>query len=175
MKKLVAMALIAAISVVSYAQVTTTVFFPAPLVLQETFDSITPSTYNTLPVFGPFGIASRIGTGGSLVVRPWPGVPSTPNMMYGDNVDVRIKTAIPMKRFGGFFCSGIIGVFSSMAKFVFYDASNNVIGSQTVPMMTTWQWIGFKTIPKWKKVEIYGNIPGFQGAVAMDWLRMRPN
>jgi hypothetical protein len=175
MKKLVALALIAATSVVSYATVTFTGPFAAPLILQETFDSITPSTYNTLPVFGVPAVATRIGTGGSLVVRPWPGVPSTPNMMYGDGVDVRIKTSIPMRRFGGFFRSGVVGVFSSMATFVFYDASNTVIGSQSVPMTTSWQWVGFITNPKWKTVEIYGNVPGFAGAVAMDWLRMRPN
>src|SRR3569832_904653 len=102
MKKIATLALIAA-AALSQAQVTSSTTFITPPAFQETFDSITTGTYAGLPVFTSPAVATQIGTGTGLVVRPWPGVPTTPNMMYGDGVDVSIRTLIPMKRFGGFF------------------------------------------------------------------------
>ncbi len=95
--------------------------------------------------------------------------------MYGDGVDVRIVTGMPMRRFGGWFRTGFIGAISPTATFVFYDAANNLIGSQTVTLNLTWQWYGFITNPKWRRVDIIGATPGIQGNVGMDSLTIRPN
>jgi hypothetical protein len=173
MKKLLSMAVLAAVATTTYAQVTPTGFFPTPAFWTEGFDTTAAGNYNTLPVFGPWALGSKIGANGALVVRPIPTPPSVPNVIYGDNVDMRITAAIPMKRFGGWFKSAPFGAIVTAVRFDFYDNAGSLIGSQSVPLGTTWQWIGFQTTPQWKRVEIFGNIPGFGGLVAMDSLRMR--
>ncbi len=148
--------------------------FPTPVFLQEGFDTTLAGSYGTLPVFSGIGTASAIGPG-VMVVTPYPGVVSVPHLMVGRSADVEIKTVVPMRRFGGYFNSGFFGLFSSTATFNFFDASNTPIGSMTVPLTPVMQWYGFFTIPKWQRVEIIGNVPGFQGLVGMDSLRIRPN
>jgi hypothetical protein len=173
MKKLALLA-IAATAVAAQAQVTTSPSFTTFPFWQEDFDSVTAGTYNNLPVFGTPAVMSRIGTGGSLVVRPWPGLNTPPHMIYGDLVNARITTSIPMMRFSGWFHSGIGGVFSSMMTLRFFDVSGNPIGSVTVPLTTTPQFYAWQTSPKWRRVEIYGNIPLFPGFVGIDSLSIRP-
>jgi hypothetical protein len=165
----------AVLAAASQAIVSSIGFFPTPAIMQEGFDTTTVGTYNALPVFSVPAVMSRIGTGGQLVVRPYPGVNTIPNMCFGDGVNAQIKTGIPMRRFGGFFMSGINGVFSSTATFRFYDAANNPIGAATVALSPLFTWVGFSTIPKWKRVEILGSIPTLPGYVGMDSLRIRPN
>lgn len=173
MRKIFGLAFLA-FAAASQAVVLPTGFFATPAIMQENFDTTATGVYNTLPVFGVPAVMARIGTAGGLVVRPYPGVNTAPNMIYGDNVDAQIKTLVPMRRFGGFFRSGIVGVFSATATFRFYDAANNPIGSMTVPMSTTFTWFGFQTFPKWRRVEILGAVPGFPGLIGMDSLRIRP-
>jgi hypothetical protein len=173
MKKLALLALVA-VSVAAQAQVTSAGPFATPAAFQENFDSIAAGTYNSLSVFGTPAVMQRLGTGGSLVVRPWPGLNTMPHMIYGDNVNARITTAIPMKRFSGWFHSGIIGLFSPTMTVRFYDMFLNPIGSATVNLTTTPQFFAWKTTPKWRRVEILGGIPGFPGVVAIDSLSIRP-
>jgi len=173
MKKIAVFALGFLVTVAAHAQVFTTPFFNTPPIFREGFDTTIPNNYNAFPVFGSPAFIQKIGPG-SLTVTPYPGVNTFPNLLFGNNANVRIVSAIPMRRFGGYFNSGYIGAFASMAKFVFYDAANNVIGSQTVTLTTTLQWVGFLTIPKWRKVEIYGNVAALPGLVGMDSLRIRP-
>ena len=161
--------------VAAQAQVTWNGPFTAPPAFNENFDSIAAGSYAGLPVFGVPAVALQIGTGVGLDVQPQVGNPSLPHCMYGNRVDVRIISAIPMRRFGGLFRSGFIGLFSPTARFVFYDSSNNVIGVQTATMTTAWSWVGSQTIPKWNRVDILGAIPGVAGCIGMDDLVMRPN
>lgn len=158
----------------AHALVFPTAFFATPLPLRENFDTTLVGPYNTLPVFGPLGNMSRIGTGGSLMVQSFIGANTAPNIIYGNNVDARITLLVPMRRFGGYFRSAVGGAFSPTASFKFYDAFNNPIGGMTVPMTSTFTWHGFITFPMWKRVEIYGAIPGYQGIVGIDSLRIRP-
>lgn len=174
MKKLAVFAIVVAAGACQ-AQVTSIGPFPTNPIWMEGFDTTAQGAYNNLPVFGTPAVAQRIGAG-QLIVRPWPGVVSAPHLMVGDGADVRIITQIPMRRFGGFFKSGFFGAFSTTATFVFFDVAGNMIGSpQIVPLTPNSQWIGFMTVPKWRRVEIYGNVPGLPGIVGMDSLRIRPN
>jgi hypothetical protein len=173
MKKLALLAF-ATVAVAAQAQVTTSPSFTPPAIFQDDFDSIAAGTYNSLSVFGVPATMSRIGTGGSLVVRPWTGLNTPPHMIYGDNVNAQISVGPPMKRFSGWFHSGIIGVFSPQMSVRFFDASNSPIGGVTVNLTTTPQFFAWQTTPKWKRVEIYGTIPGFAGAVAIDSLSIQP-
>lgn len=163
----------AVLAAAANAQVFPTPFFFTPGPLVHTFDSNAPGPYASLPVFTGLGTATPIGPG-SMGVKADPSVVSTPHLLVGRNADIDITMAIPMRRFGGYFNSGFFGLFSSSVSFRFYDAGNNPIGSATVPLTTSMQWIGFVTLPKWKRVEITGGIPGFQGIVGMDSLRVRP-
>lgn len=174
MKKLALLALATASVVAAHAQVFPTGPFVTPAFWQEDFDSITQGPYNILPVFGSPAFMQRIGTGGSLMVTPWPGLNTPPHMIYGDQVNARIVTLIPMRRFSGWFHSGIAGVFSSTMTLRFFDAANNPIGSVTVPLTTTPQFYAWRTVPLWRRVEIYGNIAAFPGAVGIDSLSIRP-
>lgn len=155
------------------AQVTPIPFFPTPGPLQHHFDANPAGAYSTLPVFSGLGVAATMGPG-LMAVTPDPSVVTAPHLLVGRSADVQIKVAVPMRRFGGYFNSGFWGLFSSTVSFRFYDVFNNPIGSATVPLTTSMQWIGFSTTPKWSRVEITGSIPGIQGIVGMDSLRIRP-
>jgi hypothetical protein len=161
-------------TVAANAQVTPIPFFPTIAPLTHSFDANPVGVYPSLPLFSGFGTALPLGPG-TMGVKADPSVVSVPNLLVGRSADIRINMLIPMRRFGGYFNSGFFGLFSSSATFRFYDAANNPIGSATVPLTTSMQWIGFKTAPKWKRVEIFGSIPGLQGIVGMDSLRVRPN
>jgi hypothetical protein len=152
------------------------IFFPFTPTMSENFDTFTPGTYSTHPVFGGFGTTNMIGTGGLLVVDNFQ-VPalSAPNCFWGRGVDVEWKVPVPMRRFGGWFRRVQVGVVINSATFRFYDASNNPLGSMTVPLTNTWTWRGFRTLPaKWSRVEVIGNGP-FPGLVAHDDVRIRFN
>lgn len=166
--------LFATAAVASQAVVIPWGFFGTPPALRTNFDSMSPGSYTSFPVFSGNGIAVALGAG-SLVVGP-PFL-STPNGMAGSNADVMIRMNIPMRRFGGRFRNVVnsAGAAATTATFKFYDAAGTPLGTNTVPLTGTWTWIGFMTIPKWVRVEIYGNIPGFQGGVVMDNIRVRPN
>jgi hypothetical protein len=170
----IALIMLATSAVTAHAIVVPTGPFAAPPAFQERFDTTTAGMYNALPVFGTPALAQRIGIG-QMQVGPYPWVNTVPHLLVGQRADVRITTLVPMRRFGGFFNSGYFGVFSTSATFRFFDASNNFIGQQTVPMSTTMQFYAFQTFPKWRRVEIYGNVPGFAGCIGMDSLRIRPN
>lgn len=173
MKKIAVFALGFLVTVSAHAQVFPTPFFATPPIFREGFDTTAPGPYTSFPVFGVPALISRIGTG-SIIVSPYPGVNTVPNLLYGNQANVRIVSLIPMRRFGGYFNSGFLGAFSSTATFRFFDASGFPIGSATVPLTTTMTWYGFRTIPKWRRVEIYGNIAALPGAVGIDSLRIRP-
>lgn len=165
---------LALLSVAANAQVTPAPFFPTPPFLRHNFDTNIAGGYTTLPLFTGIGTANAIGAG-TMMVMPDPSNVSFPHVFVGRSADVSITVAVPMRRFGGFFNSGYFGLFSAFATFRFFDAANNPIGSATAPLTPTMAWRGFTTVPKWKRVEIYGWIPGFQGIVGMDSLRIRPN
>jgi len=173
MKKLAILAL-AIGAANAQALVFPTAFFAAPANMQESFDSMVAGPYNAFPVFGVPAVCQRSGTG-TLMVGPHSPPVSAPNILVGRSADIRITTLTPMRRFGGYFNSGYFGAMSTTATFRFYDASNNFIGQQVVPLTTTMTWRGFITLPKWRRVEIFGNVPGIQGLVGMDSLRIRPN
>src|SRR5262245_1321967 len=102
MKKLLVLAFVL-LSVGCFAQVTPTAPFPTIPPMMEDFDSIPIGAYSSLPVFGVPALAQMIGSGGGLVVRPLPPVFSAPNLLVGDGVDIAIYSAIPMRRFSGYF------------------------------------------------------------------------
>lgn len=148
-------------------------FFATPVPLRHTFDANTAGAYTNIPVFSGLGTAAPLGPG-VMAVMTDPSVVSIPHLLVGRGADVQIKVGVPMRRFGGYFNSGFFGLFSSFASFRFFDAANNPIGSATVPLTPAMQWVGFSTFPKWSRVEISGTIPGIQGIVGMDSLRIRP-
>lgn len=172
MKQIAVLAL-AVTAFAANAQVTPIPFFATPVGLRHNFDANTAGGYFSLPVFSSLGIAQTVGPG-TMMIGPDPSVVSPPHLLVGRSADVQITMNIPMRRFGGYFNSGYFGLFSSNATFRFYDVFNNPIGSATVPLTTSMQWIGFKTAPKWSKVVISGSVPGIQGIVGMDSLRVRP-
>lgn len=166
--------LLMAVASASQAIVIPIPFFPTAPALIETFDTTAPGAYMAFPVFGGLGGAARIGTAGLLNVGPPSPFVTAPNGMFGRGVDVNIKINGQMRRFGGFFRStNFILTPPTIATFKFYDSSNVLIGVGAAPISPAWSWIGFGTIPKWSRVEIFGNgsSPGY---VAMDQLRMRP-
>jgi hypothetical protein len=165
---------LAAFSVAAQAQVTPTVFFATPPPFTHSFDTNTAGGYLSLPLFTGLGVANAIGPG-TMMVMPDPSNVSFPHVFVGRSADIEITTAFPMRRFGGFFNSGYFGLFSGFAAFRFYDQFNFPIGTAVVPLTPTMTWVGFTTIPKWQRVEILGSIPGLQGIVGMDSLRIRPN
>jgi hypothetical protein len=176
MKKIVALALACAAVVTAHAQVTSTGFFGTNPNWREDFDWLPSATaWSSFNVFFGGGTVNRIGTLGALQVGPpahivpW----NSPNAMYGRSVDVEITVSTPMKRFGGYFKLAPSGITVNQATFVFYDASNNLIGVGVSPVTWGWNWIGWKTVPSWSRVEIYGNgsLPGY---IAMDELRVKP-
>ena len=176
MRNLLALAL-ATLSVASQAIVVPTGFFPTAPALRSNFDSMAAGPYTSFPVFSGNGIAATFGGGGSLNVGPPAAFLSPPNAMFGAGTDVQIRMNIPMRRFGGYFHDIVLssGVSATSATFKFYDVSNTLIGSATAPITPTWTWIGYKTAPKWVRVEITGNVGGTLGGVVMDNLRVRPN
>jgi hypothetical protein len=172
MKQIAVLAL--AVSAVSaHAVIFPSPFFATPVPLRHTFDANTAGAYTNIPVFSGLGTAAPIGPG-VMAVMTDPSVVSIPHLLVGRSADVQIKVGVPMRRFGGYFNSGFFGLFSGFASFRFFDAANNPIGSATVPLTPAMQWVGFSTFPKWSRVEISGTIPGVQGVVGMDSLRIRP-
>jgi hypothetical protein len=175
MKKLAVFAFVIAAGAIQ-AQVTPTTPFATPAIFQENFDSTAANTYSALSIFGTPATAQQIGAGAGLVVQPYPGLISNPHLMVGNGVDIAINTTVPMRRFGAWFRSGFFGVFSSAARVFFYDASNNLIGSpQSIILTSNFVWYGWTANPKWKRIEIYGVVPGFPGAVGLDSMTIRPN
>ena len=164
----------AALSVAAQAQVTPAAFFPTPAPFTHNFDANLAGGYLSLPLFTGIGVANTIGPG-TMMVLPDPSFVSPPHVFVGRSADIEITTAFPMRRFGGFFNSGYFGLFSGFVAFRFYDQFNFPIGTAVAPLTPTMQWVGFTTIPKWQRVEILGGIPGLQGIVGMDSLRIRPN
>jgi hypothetical protein len=148
--------------------------FATPPVWIESYDSLPNGGSNTIPMFGGWGVGNRIGTNGQLWVGPPPVWNVTaPNSLYGRGVDVEIVALIPMRRFGGMFARMPPGLVQSpVGTFTFYDNSNNVIGSVTVPISANFTWRGFRTFPRWKRVEIIGSSP-IPGHIAMDQTRIR--
>jgi len=174
MKKIAVFALGFLVVGAASAQVTPIPFFNTPVIFRENFDTMPTGNSNAFPGFGVPVLFQKFGGPGSLTVTPYPGVNTFPNLMFGNNANVRITSLLPMRRFGGYFRTGFVGAFSNFAKFIFYDAAGNVIGSQGVTLTTTMQWVGFVTVPQWRRVEIIGSIAALPGIVGMDSLRIRP-
>ena len=173
MKKIITLLFVAVTSALQ-AQVFPSGFFPTTAPWVDGFDTLFPGSYVSFPMFSNNGAAARIQPQNALVVGNIGGVALTaPNYMFGRGTDVQIKVAQPMTYFGGFFQLAPAGVLVTQIKFAFYDQFNVFIGSVVVPCPGGWTWIGWKTVPKWQRVEIYGNgtLPGY---VAMDEIRVRP-
>ena len=171
MRKLLSLALLATAATACHAIVFPSA--PFPPTSTENFDSYVAGGYISHPVFGGLGVASRIGVQGALQIGPPSPFLSGPNGMFGRGVDVNIAINGQRRRFGGGFHNVAAGIpFATMVKFRFFTASNVLIGTGTAPVTGAWSWIGWVTIPKWSRVEIYGNSP-LPGYVAMDNLRMR--
>jgi hypothetical protein len=173
LKKL-AVLLVAAAAAASQALVFPSAPFPTAPFWMEDFDSTPAGVYPGLPIFSGWANCVGYGAGGALVVRPSLNPPTLPHMLYGDGKDVRITTSMPMRRFSGWFRQVPFSIPSSTVTFRFYDVSLSPIGTVTVPLTGSWQWYGWATLPKWRRVEIEGNIIGLPGGVAMDSLAMRP-
>lgn len=173
MKKIITLAFLA-VAGASQAQVFPSGFFPTAAPWIDGFDTLISGSYISFPMFSGNGGAARIGAMNAMVVSNMGGVALTPpNYMFGRGTDVQMKVAQPMTYFGGFFQLAPAGVLVTQIKFAFYDSFNNFIGSVVVPCPGGWTWIGWKTVPQWQRVEIYGNgiLPGY---VAMDEIRVRP-
>ena len=173
MKKLLLLGMLAVASA-SQAQVFWNGPFPTPAFWIESYDTLTPGGTNSVNLFTGWATANRIGTNGQLWIGPPPVWNLTPpHAMYGRAVDVEIVAAIPMRRFGGMFARMVPGmVQSTTGTFRFYDNSNVFIGQMTVPISPGFSWRGFRTVPRWKRVEIIGNAP-IPGHIAMDQSRIR--
>ena len=104
MKALLTLIAIAAAAAVS-AQITS--LPPPPFLtspgLIESYDALPPGSKPSIPVFTGHGTASRIGTGGALLIGGFGSPLTPPNMMFGRGVDVRIRVKPEMTFFGGFF------------------------------------------------------------------------
>lgn len=169
MRRVLTILLIAS-SVAAYAVITSVGVFPGTI---EGYDTTAAGSHTSFPVFGGKGVASRIGTGGALLVGGFSSPMTPPNMMFGRGVNVRIRIKPTMTSFGGYFKQAPAGVKVTKVKFNFYDSANVLIGSSVKPLTTAWTWIGFKTSPKWDHVDVIGNgsLPGY---VAFDGTRIRP-
>ena len=170
MRKLLALTIFASIAAASQA-----IVFPvgpfAPTSV-DTFDTYAAGGFLAHPVFAGLGVAQAIGSGGALVIGPPSPFLSGPNGMFGRGVDVNIKINGQRRRFGGGFRNVLAGIVpATTVKFKFYDVTNTLIGTATAPLTAAWTWRGYITVPKWTRVEIYGNA-GLPGYVAMDNLRL---
>jgi hypothetical protein len=181
MRKLALLSLFC-VTAASQAIVVPIPFFATPPPARERFDTITAGMYAGTPIFSSpvIGFAYALNPPNTLYIGVPFGPPALtpPHSMQGVMTDVGIRVNPPMRRFGGFFrgSASASGVIVTAAKFVFYNQSGGVIGTQTVPLTSTWTWRGFMALPqKYVRVEIYGNVPGAPGGVEMDSIRVRPN
>ncbi len=156
--------------------------FPTAAPMQEPFTAIAPGSYFATTVFSTPVLSTvyalQPGNGPLFIGPPpfWqPPALSPPNTLIGNGTDVAYRVVPSMRRFGGWFRNSpnSAGVAATFAKFAFFDASGNLIGTQGIPLTNTWTWRGFMTVPQlYSRVEIYGNIGG--GGVEMDDVRVRP-
>jgi hypothetical protein len=173
-------ALLLAATGAAQAQVTTSAWFTPPPVFQENFDSILPGSYTNVGVFGFPAVAYRTTAGGWLDVGP-PIFPNPPafsplNTIIGVNSGVGYKVSLPMRRFGGYFRSNVnsAGVANTSARLLFFDQAGNLIGAVTINLGPVWTQFAWQTVPKWRRVEVYGAPFGI-GGVEMDSVWVRPN
>lgn len=172
MKKLLGMCF-AVVATSASAQVFPSGFFPTAANLIENYDTTAPGSYISFPMFLGLGAAARLMPVNALLVNNFGTWITPPHIMFGRGTDVQIKVGQPMTYFGGWFREAPAGILVTQATFRFYDQFNLPIGSQTAAITPFWQWIGWKTIPQWSRVEIIGNgsLPGY---VAFDETRIRP-
>ncbi|MER3412996.1 MAG: hypothetical protein C4340_06725 [Armatimonadota bacterium] len=116
--------------------------FPAPAFLRQDYNGIAFGAYLSINAF-PLGVASRLQPQNALLVfnQPLP-LNSPPNMMYGRGTDVDWQFLFPVRRFGGWFKSA--HPTTTAARFTLYDATNNMLGTFTVPVFQNqWIWYGW--------------------------------
>lgn len=181
MRKTLLLALLAA-SAASQANVVTCAWFPATAPFIENFDLIPSGSYNACPIFSApnVGLVYALNPPAMVDIMPppfWqPPALSPPNTCIGTATDVGIRVSPDMRRFGGWFrnAPNAAGIAPNFAKFLFYDASNNFLGSIGTTLSNTWSWRSFRTFPqKFARVEIYGSAG--PGGVEMDDIRISPN
>jgi hypothetical protein len=160
-----------AVSAASHAVLFPVGIFAAPAPLQETFDPpFVAGSYLSFPAFpGAGGTMFAFGGPGDLLVGPPLPFLSAPNSCMGVNANALITVRRPMSFFGGWF----LGLGASAVTFRFYDVAGVLTGTGVRQLSTTWQWIGYVSVPRYIGVEIVGNgvLPG---GVDMDNLRMLP-
>jgi hypothetical protein len=154
------------------AQIVSVPLFPTSPSLIENYDALPVGSFPAISIFGGTGSAKRIGSGGALIVGHF-GPKTPPNMMFGRGVDVSVHIKPAMTFFGGYFKQALSSPKVTKVTFKFFDAANNPIGSVTKPLTPVWTWIGFKTTPKWTRVDVLGN-GALHGYVAFDATRVRP-
>jgi len=172
MKKPLVLILIVA-ATTGLATITAIPPFSTTPILTENYDAVSAGSHTSFPVFAGRGIASRIGTGGALLVGGISGPLSPPNAMFGRGVNVRIQLKLPMTMFGGYFKQADAGIKVTKVKFVFYGTGGSIVGSKVEPLTTAWKWIGFALKPQWSRVDVLGNgtLPGY---VMFDNTKIRP-
>ncbi|MFI5386651.1 MAG: hypothetical protein ACHQ50_11085 [Fimbriimonadales bacterium] len=138
----------------------------------EKYDALPAGSKPSIPMFAGTGSASRIGAGGALIIGGFGSPKSPPNMMFGRGVDVRIRIKPPMTFFGGSFKVAPAGVKVTKVTFKFYSATSVLIGTVTNPLTNVWTWIGYRTDPKWARVDVLGN-GTLKGYVAFDDTRVK--
>ena len=153
--------------------------FPTFPQLQENFDLIPAGSYSFSPIFQSPAVAIvyALNPGTVDIMSPpfWqPPALSAPNTCVGTATDLGIRISPSMRRFGGWFRNmpNAAGIAPTFAKLSFIDASGVVIGATGIPLTNTWTWFGWKTNPKFVKVEIYGSAG--PGGVELDDIEARP-
>lgn len=154
------------------ASITPIPAFAAPASMTENYDTIAAGSHSSINVFAS-SQASRIGSGGALLIGDLGPPMSKPHTMFGRGVNVQFYIKPPMTYFGGYFKVAPAGVNVTKAKFIFYGSNNAVLGSSVVPINGAWKWIGFRTSAPYYKVVVEGNgsLPGY---VMFDNSRIKP-
>jgi hypothetical protein len=143
----------------------------------ENFDSIAPGFYTTLTTaVGIFQPLPPI-TGVMLVDAFHPPAHTPPHYLWGRSQDIEWSMPQPACRVGGYFravsLTGGPPPPSSMLV-NFYDAQNLFLGSDMVPITTTWQWVGWQFQTPVSRIEIIGQGSTTPGYVGIDSLQYCP-
>lgn len=167
------MALVALCVVSAHALVPIGVFPPTAI---ENFDALVVDTYDEIKGFSGMGQFTRMPNSQILRVASNPVMLpplSWPNIMAGQDTDVRIEFETPLNRFGGYFRALNFGVVIDSIKIAFY-LEGVLVGSASVRIdNNNWSWIGYdvSVVGGYDMVEIYSGGPP-RGYVGMDDLHI---
>jgi hypothetical protein len=143
----------------------------------ENFDGISQGFYTTLTTaVGTFQPLPPI-TGVMLVDGLHPPAHTPPHYLWGRSQDIEWSLPQPACRVGGYFRAVSLqgGPPPPSAILVnFYDAQNLFLGSDTVPITTTWQWVGWQFQTPVSRIEIIGQGSTTRGYVGIDSLQFCP-